>query len=152
MVTCPGIRTTSHTIFTLVSLDWDHLGWWLGPGFLGGRGFWKRFYPWESGKRTKNGHFLLYTRELESGQVLGPSPRAVHFREEEWCERLGSRNQVYFTYLSPELDIVMQTNYLCHNICRRMSYQISFYVSVCISAVCNGMGRLYDDGCEGERL
>lgn len=72
-VTCPGMRTASHTIYIGVAglgssgaVAWGRDFWWarvLETGLsLGER------------KRTKNGHFLLYTRELESGQVLRPKP------------------------------------------------------------------------------
>lgn len=98
-----------------------------------GEGFGNGFILGRVEKEQKTDTFCCtqgsWSQDRFSDQALEPS---VHFREEEWCERLGSRNQVYFTYLSPELDIVMQTNYLCHTICRRMSYQISFCVSVCL--------------------
>lgn len=69
------------------NLHWCHWigiiwGGGLGQGFLVGEWFGNGFILGEW-KRTKNGHFLLYTRELESGQVLRPSARLVHFRQEE---------------------------------------------------------------------
>lgn len=71
---------------TLVSLGWDHLGRILGAGTFGGRWFLETGLSLGEWKRTQNGHFLLYTGELESGRVLRPRPHVVRFREGERCE------------------------------------------------------------------
>lgn len=72
-VTCPGMRTARHTIYIGVAglgssgaVAWDRDLWWARVlETVLSLGEWKR---------TKKGHFLLYTRELESGQVLRPKP------------------------------------------------------------------------------
>lgn len=115
---CPGVRTTSHTIYIgATGLGSSWAGAW-GRNFLVGDGFGNGINL-GSGKEQKTDTFCCIQGSWSQDRICGQAPRLADFREEDeaggW--RLGPSLLYIFGSSSAcvqALDIVMQTNYLCH--------------------------------------